>query len=522
MSEDVISDRIEDQIALINEGDDEAIGIVIASTGTVTVDRADGSTEVLSAGDRVYQDDVLSTDDGSSVGIRFADASRFSLGEEGKMQLDDFIYDPASETGNSLIDVMQGSFAFVSGMIAKTGDDAMTVSTPVATIGVRGTTVAGDVGPDGQTEVTLLPDTDGTLGEIAVFNEGGLQIMFDAFQRLDVTSATQAPSAPRTIDPSELREDIADTVRAIGADPTGSSSPNPDGGGDDGGDQEAAAAPEAEVQAEAEPQTEGDPDLTAAEVEGDVPPEVDPDALPENRVEGQIGDLPPKPELSDAEAEVMAAKIASISPAAGGDAMVVQTTDGKEFEVKIDDPTAGGTVFAPNGDVFDISTAALKGLRAFREKLSDELRDPGESEFRETRAEFENETLNFSPEAIEEYKLEEPLLESNLDKPPPPLSEPITSEPTLDPNTDGHAITSLTGTEVLEAPQLIDGGLVEDPNLNPDYLLTDAETSGELTNHPIDPGDETNTTIVDPNATADALSLIGSGNDLPEDPNTVV
>ena len=38
---------------------------------------------------------------------------------------------------------MLRAFSFVSGEIAKTGPDAMEVKTPVAVIGIRGTTVAG-------------------------------------------------------------------------------------------------------------------------------------------------------------------------------------------------------------------------------------------------------------------------------------------------------------------------------------------------------------------------------------------
>lgn len=514
MSNEILSGRVEDQIALINDGDDDAIGIVIASTGTVTVQHADGSTEVLSAGDRVYQDDVLTTDDGSSVGIRFADASRFSLGEEGKMQLDDFIYDPLAGTGNSVIDVLQGSFAFVSGMIAKTGDDAMSVNTPVATIGVRGTTVAGDVAPDGQTEVTLLPDTDGTLGEIAVFNDGGLQIMYDAFQRLDVSNAGQAPSAPRTIDPSELREDIADTVRAIGADPTGSSSSREtDGGGSDGAEQTDVEAPtqegastEVETKIEATPETELASNLEAPEQGTELPPPVPPVAPPVVAAEP-----------SDAAMEALAEKIARVSPAAGGDRLIVQTTGGKEFEVKPDDATAGGTVIAPGGDTFDISLSALRGLRSFREKLSDEIRSTDDSDFRENRPQLNTETLDFSPEALAELGPLEPG--TQLQRPP---MEPIGSVADSTTNLD-NTVQSLNITDPVAPDSLTEVALIGDPN-GPEAPLSLAWTSdGEtgLTNHPNDPGAQPESPI-DGAVNFEISGLIGSGNDLPDDGSGVV
>ena len=60
----------------------------------------------------------------------------------------------------------------MSGQVAKSGDDAMVVGTPVASIGIRGTTVAGKAAAEGSSNsITLLPD-DGGVGQIAVSNCG--------------------------------------------------------------------------------------------------------------------------------------------------------------------------------------------------------------------------------------------------------------------------------------------------------------------------------------------------------------
>jgi len=47
------------------------------------------------------------------------------------------------------INMVEGAFSFISGEIAKTGPDAMLISTPVATVGIRGTTVAGKAAVEG-------------------------------------------------------------------------------------------------------------------------------------------------------------------------------------------------------------------------------------------------------------------------------------------------------------------------------------------------------------------------------------
>lgn len=389
MSDDVLYDGSGNQIAQTSsESGGDPIGFVMTSTGTVTVERADGTVEQLSAGDPVFENDILTTGDDSTVGIRFQDESRFSLGEEGRMELDTFVYDAAAGTGTSLIDVAEGSFAFVSGMIAKTGDDAMSVQTPVATIGVRGTTVAGDVGPDGQTEVTLLPDTDGTLGEIAVFNQSGLQIMFDAFQRVDIGGSDIAPTAPRTIEPTELRADIADTVRAIGADPSGGRSRpdnEEDGGGSDAVEEAAAdqagAADDIDISEEI--------DVAESETVGgvDILEEVD---MADLELELSEEDLAA---LNEAEMDRAAEEVAEIDVAAGGDRAVVRMADGTEVAISASDLAAGKFV-GPSGTVIDLDISLADATRIYEQARSrQEENEEEEDGVRDAPNTFQNDII---------------------------------------------------------------------------------------------------------------------------------
>ena len=156
----------------------EPIGSVEAADGGVTATRVDGSTVSLSVGSPVFQGDVLETGGGGAVGIVFVDSSTFSLDENGRMVLDEMVFDPASGSGTSAFSVVQGVFTFVSGRIAQSGTDAMTVTTPVMSIGIRGTKVAGVAAAEGQENtVTLLANDDGSAGEISLTNGGGVVIL---------------------------------------------------------------------------------------------------------------------------------------------------------------------------------------------------------------------------------------------------------------------------------------------------------------------------------------------------------
>jgi len=68
----------------------------------------------------IYQGDVLETGAKASIGIVFADDTTFSLGEEGRMTLDEMVYDPDNQSGSFGATVLTGTFPFVSGEIAKT------------------------------------------------------------------------------------------------------------------------------------------------------------------------------------------------------------------------------------------------------------------------------------------------------------------------------------------------------------------------------------------------------------------
>ena len=68
--------------------------------------------------------------------------------------MNEFIYDPNSKSNSSLLSLTKGTFTFVAGKIAKSGD--MKVNTPVATMGIRGTTPRVEIADDGSVKFSTL------------------------------------------------------------------------------------------------------------------------------------------------------------------------------------------------------------------------------------------------------------------------------------------------------------------------------------------------------------------------------
>jgi hypothetical protein len=139
------------------------IGKVVAVVGTASIERANatvvqanvaGQAGQPKAGDLVYQGDVVKTGSDGRISINFADGSSFNLSSNARMALDEFVYDPNGKSNSTFFNLTNGTATFVAGSIAKTG--GMKVDTPVATMGIRGTTPHIEISNDGEVKFSTL------------------------------------------------------------------------------------------------------------------------------------------------------------------------------------------------------------------------------------------------------------------------------------------------------------------------------------------------------------------------------
>ena len=139
------------------------IGKVVSATGLVTIEHV--TAVVVQAalgnqpgqakvGDPIYLGDVLSTGSDGRVGVTFTDGTAFDLSSNARMAMTEFVFDPTSKSNSSLLSLTKGTFTFVAGKIAKSGD--MKVDTPVATMGIRGTTPRVEISDDGTVKFSTL------------------------------------------------------------------------------------------------------------------------------------------------------------------------------------------------------------------------------------------------------------------------------------------------------------------------------------------------------------------------------
>ena len=151
--------------------------------GTVQKAQLDASatqgreTRALAPEGEVLFKDKLCTGPGARLEATLADGTVLTLGEKGRMTVDEFVYKPGYLGGAMSVKVAQGAFLFVGGKVEGPTGGNVVIQTAVGTLGVRGTTVWGghiDGGYgvlvlDGEVEVTtkrgkvLLQKGQGTM-----------------------------------------------------------------------------------------------------------------------------------------------------------------------------------------------------------------------------------------------------------------------------------------------------------------------------------------------------------------------
>jgi len=184
-----------------------SIGEVTQSEGSGVIDRKDGDKGIVVEKELdVFSYDTVKTGNGK-VGIEFIDATRVDVTQHSKLIIDEFVYDPNTKTGKLSLKAKLGTVRYASGQIAKNSATNVKITTPTATIGVRGTDFTMTIDEVGSSTIILLPscDTNGScfVGEISVESDAGQVILNQAFQATVVDTLANKPMTPVILDLDE-------------------------------------------------------------------------------------------------------------------------------------------------------------------------------------------------------------------------------------------------------------------------------------------------------------------------------
>lgn len=188
-----------------------AVGSITEQSGSTAEIVRNKNKLTTNKGTGVEMNDTVTTAK-TKLGITFQDNTRVQVNEQSRLVIDDFVYDPKnSDAGKLGMKVALGTVRYASGQIAKNNPQKVAISTPTATIAVRGTDFTMTVDEVGKSLIILLPscppnykrEDECVTGVIEVSTDVGFVILNQAFQATVVNSASQAPSDPKLIDINE-------------------------------------------------------------------------------------------------------------------------------------------------------------------------------------------------------------------------------------------------------------------------------------------------------------------------------
>jgi hypothetical protein len=132
--------------------------------------------------------------------ILFIDDTKVTVAEYSTLIIDEFVYDGNTKKGKVNLKASLGTLRYTSGLIAKNSKENVKITTPTASVAVRGTDFEVVVNETGESTFTLLPSIDANgveyTGVIEVSNATGTVMLTRAFQVTEVASIFTPPTQP--------------------------------------------------------------------------------------------------------------------------------------------------------------------------------------------------------------------------------------------------------------------------------------------------------------------------------------
>lgn len=194
-----------------------AQGTVQHLSGTLYVQRADGSVRLLSEKSQVQVGDVVSTERETYAQLKMTDGGRITMRPNTQLRIEGYEFsesEPAKD--NFVFALLKGGLRAVTGLIGKrVNRDAYKLRTATATVGIRGTDFnAVEVPPGGGGDApapgVYVVVSDGMV----VLTSGGTELLAGAGQ----TAYASDPNLPAAIVPPPPNLPQIDPPASFGSD----------------------------------------------------------------------------------------------------------------------------------------------------------------------------------------------------------------------------------------------------------------------------------------------------------------
>ena len=173
------------------------IGEISELRGNGEISRKDSTDSLIAelASD-IFSFDTVKTGNGR-MAVEFLDSTILKLTEHSRVVIDEYIFDPDPSKSKLALKMASGTARFITGKLGKIDKKNISIKTPSATIGIRGTDFTTTVDELGRSLIILLPDENGeSSGEITVETWAGIEVLSEPFQATMVQTMDSQPTKP--------------------------------------------------------------------------------------------------------------------------------------------------------------------------------------------------------------------------------------------------------------------------------------------------------------------------------------
>lgn len=177
--------------------------VVVSVQGTAYAERQ-GTRYKLEAGSPVEASDSLLTDAGAQLVVRFQDGAQITLGPQSQVDVREFSFDASGQQPPAMsLGLMGGMVRSVSGKVVEQNPEAFKLASPLATIGIRGTTTLHTIAPEGERHVVLVLGDGHT---VVITTSDGRSVTIDkANLAVTIQLGDLSPLEPLNLNAQELQ-----------------------------------------------------------------------------------------------------------------------------------------------------------------------------------------------------------------------------------------------------------------------------------------------------------------------------
>lgn len=183
----------------------QRVGINSAVNQDATGAPTDAPPRALVIGQDVVFNERIATGAAGQAQLLFLDKSAMTIGPNSDLTIDQFAYDPSTSTGKIAMSTSRGVLRFIGGKVSKE-DNAVTLSTSLATIAVRGGAFLAEQTGGGQLNVYFIYG----IGTSVIGTNGAVETMRRPGFVITVAGPGASPSAPYRAPPGALARLLAE------------------------------------------------------------------------------------------------------------------------------------------------------------------------------------------------------------------------------------------------------------------------------------------------------------------------